>query len=108
MHGKRILLTALLLTIAIADQSFALFGAGDIVSDPMSYTYYVEQIKMMTEEIEAAQERLESLKGFRLTPCRFELSLHKSTVRLPVPIRNAFLTSSGSCAGKRIILGTVW
>jgi len=65
MHGKRILLTALLLTIAIADQSFALFGAGDIVSDPMSYTYYVEQIKMMTEEIEAAQERLESLNGIK-------------------------------------------
>ena len=64
MPGKKLILTVLTL-VAMVDPAFAIFGVGDVVSDPMSYTYYVEQIKMMTDELAAAQDRLDSLNGIK-------------------------------------------
>ena len=43
----------------------AILGAGDVVSDPISYSYYVEQIEAATEQIEKAKEQVENLAGLR-------------------------------------------
>ena len=40
---------------------FALFGMGDIVSDPTSYTYYASQIKAMNDQIKSALDQLDQL-----------------------------------------------
>ena len=40
---------------------FALFGVGDIVSDPTSYTYYAQQIKAMNDQLKSALDQLDQL-----------------------------------------------
>ena len=42
---------------------FAFLGVGDIVSDPGSYAYYVEQIKVATDELKNLKEQLETAKS---------------------------------------------
>jgi hypothetical protein len=52
----------ILIVAALAKtQVFALFGAGDIVSDPTSYTYYMKQIKAMNDQLESAFKQVEEL-----------------------------------------------
>jgi len=51
---KRCLLT---LTLSLVSQnSIAIMGVGDIVSDPVSYTYYGRQIEKSIEAVKTAQE----------------------------------------------------
>ena len=47
--------------VTITTHSFALFGAGDVVSDPTSYTYYAKQIKAMNDQIKSALDQLDQL-----------------------------------------------
>jgi len=59
---KKMFPVALLVVLSFVtpSNSFALFGVGDIVSDPGSYSYYVEQIKVATENFEKVKEQLET------------------------------------------------
>ncbi|RWS45321.1 hypothetical protein CKA55_13465, partial [Arcobacter suis] len=50
----------LILTLSY-NNCFALFGAGDVVSDPTSYTYYAKQIKAFNDQIKTALDQLEVL-----------------------------------------------
>ena len=40
---------------------FGVFGVGDIVSDPNSYTYYMKQIKAMNDQMEGIFKQIEQL-----------------------------------------------
>jgi len=57
------LISTFCIYLILSSNAWALFGAGDIVSDPTSYTYYVEQIKQATEQLENLQEQLETAKN---------------------------------------------
>lgn len=52
---KKVLLTVAIY-ISCLPSSYALFGVGDVVSDPGSYAYYIEQIEAMTQQLEKAEE----------------------------------------------------
>ncbi|WP_022669449.1 hypothetical protein [Desulfospira joergensenii] len=43
--------------------AFALFGAGDIVSDVKGYTYYVEMLKLSTKELDKLKKQLETAES---------------------------------------------
>jgi hypothetical protein len=58
---KTTLFKIILILILSVKDSFALFGAGDVVSDPTSYTYYAKQIKAMNDQIKSALDQLEVL-----------------------------------------------
>lgn len=58
---KQVFLKVSLITIFITKDLFALFGAGDIVSDPTSYTYYAKEIKAMNDQIKTALDQLEQI-----------------------------------------------
>lgn len=57
-----ILLGFLCLNLIFPAPGFCLFGVGDIVSDPTSYTYYVEQIQQSVKNFEELQKQLETAK----------------------------------------------
>jgi len=67
--NRRFQFTGLLLFVIcfaiINKDAYAILGAGDVVSDPISYSYYVEQIEAATEQIEQAKEQVENLAGLR-------------------------------------------
>lgn len=71
MDGKKNILRLsaflLVLTMVVPVPVFALFGVGDIVSDPGSYSYYVEQIKKATEQLNQLEEQVETLGGIQTT-----------------------------------------
>ena len=46
-------LLSTLLGIIISSNTYAVFGIGDIVSDPSSYGYYVEQLKSAADQLES-------------------------------------------------------
>ncbi len=58
--GIKKIIVILLSTLSIIcpSVSFAVFGVGDIVSDPGAYSYYVEQIEVATQKLEALQEQI--------------------------------------------------
>lgn len=47
--------------------AFAILGLGDIVSDPGSYGYYVQQIKEAQKAVSEAQKQVETLGGIKTT-----------------------------------------
>ena len=51
------------LMIVFPKNGYCIFGMGDIVSDPASYAYFVEQISVATEELEKVKEQVETAKG---------------------------------------------
>jgi hypothetical protein len=55
------IINILIVAALVKTQVFALFGAGDIVSDPTSYTYYMKQIKAMNDQLESAFKQVEQL-----------------------------------------------
>ncbi|WP_024954372.1 hypothetical protein [Sulfurospirillum arcachonense] len=54
-------ISIVLTLILIKTQMFAIFGMGDIVSDPTSYTYYMKQIKAMNDQMEGVLKQIEKL-----------------------------------------------
>lgn len=44
-------------------KAHAVLGVGDVVTDPGSYTYYVEQIKVATKELENLESQLKTAKS---------------------------------------------
>lgn len=46
--------------LLLSTNAFAIFGMGDIVADPTSYTYYVQQIKQATKQYEELKKQLET------------------------------------------------
>lgn len=50
---------------SISKDAHAIGGVGDVVSDPISYTYYVEQIEKTTESISVGKDQVENLAGLR-------------------------------------------
>ncbi len=58
--ANKMLSVALLVTLSfvVPSKSFAVFGVGDIVTDPGAYSYYVEQIEVATQELEKMQEQI--------------------------------------------------
>lgn len=59
MKNKFILIVTIF--ILFCTQSFAIFGAGDIVSDPTSYTYYAKEIKTMNDQLTTALDTLDQM-----------------------------------------------
>lgn len=57
----KIFIKTFLILILSVNNCFALFGAGDIVSDPTSYTYYAKEIKAMNDQIKTALDQVEIL-----------------------------------------------
>ena len=51
----------MIITGLMVKDLFALFGAGDIVSDPTSYTYYAKEIKAMNDQMKTALDQLEQI-----------------------------------------------
>lgn len=58
---KNQLIKISLIVMLTFKECFGLFGMGDIVSDPTSYTYYAKQIKAMNDQIKSALDQLEAL-----------------------------------------------
>lgn len=59
---------SLLLVVALAmpaPSAFAILGAGDIVSDPTSYTYYAAEIAAIQKQVVEAQKQVETLGGIK-------------------------------------------
>lgn len=59
---------SLILVVALAlpvPTAFAILGMGDIVSDPTSYSYYVQQIKEAQKQLAEAQKQVETLGGIK-------------------------------------------
>ena len=52
-----------IITVCLIASNAAAFGVGGVVTDPGSYTYYVEQIKVATEELENLKEQLDTAKS---------------------------------------------
>ena len=59
MKNKFILIVTIF--ILFGTKSFAIFGAGDIVSDPTSYTYYAKEIKTMNDQLTTALDTLDQM-----------------------------------------------
>lgn len=53
--------------LVVPPQAFAILGMGDIVSDPGSYGYYVQQIKAAQEAVAEAQKQVDTLGGIKTT-----------------------------------------
>ena len=49
---KKLKILLLSASMTMACHTYAVFGVGDIVSDPGSYGYYVEQLKSMATQVE--------------------------------------------------------
>lgn len=50
------------LMMVLPKNGYCIFGVGDIVSDPASYSYYVEQIAVATDNFEKVKEQVETAK----------------------------------------------
>lgn len=48
-------------TLTLSTSAYSIGGIGDIVSDPTSYTYYVEQINTATDSLENARQQLQKI-----------------------------------------------
>lgn len=48
--------------MVLPKNGYCIFGVGDIVSDPASYSYYVEQIAVATDNFEKVKEQVETAK----------------------------------------------
>ena len=56
-NNQRLKLCLLTLLLSLTfNNTYAVFGVGDIVSDPGSYGYYVEQLKSMSDQLEQFNE----------------------------------------------------
>lgn len=65
---KKIVALVLVVLVTVpAQPALAFLGEGDIVSDPMSYTYYVQQIAAMADQTQQAIKQVETLGGIRTT-----------------------------------------
>lgn len=73
---KKIVALVLIGLSVVPTHAWAFLGIGDVVSDPMSYTYYVQQIKEMTEQTQNAIKQVETLGGIRTTA----QDMYRSTV----------------------------
>ncbi len=51
------------LCLLLPGYAFGIGGVGDIVSDPGSYSYYVEQIKVATQELDNLKEQLKTAES---------------------------------------------
>lgn len=51
--------------ILFAPKALSIGGVGDVVSDPISYTYYVEEIKKVTAMIAEQKRNVEQVMGLR-------------------------------------------
>ncbi|WP_324171110.1 hypothetical protein [Sulfurimonas sp.] len=56
---------SILLTILLNINLFGVGGAGDIVSDPGSYAYYMQQITQVTKQIDLITTQIKTLGGIR-------------------------------------------
>jgi len=59
---RSLFLKVAIITIFLTKDLFALFGMGDIVSDPTSYTYYAKEIKAMNDQIKTGLDQLDQFK----------------------------------------------
>ncbi len=50
-----------LISILMGVKAFAIFGAGDIVSDPTSYSYYAKEIKTLNDQLTTALDTLDQV-----------------------------------------------
>lgn len=58
---KKNLFKIIIIMILTVKDCSALFGVGDIVSDPTSYTYYAKEIKAMNDQLKTALDQVEYL-----------------------------------------------
>jgi len=56
---------SILLTILLNINLYGVMGVGDIVSDPSSYAYYVEQIEQMSKTMDLITSQIKTLGGIR-------------------------------------------
>lgn len=64
---KKTVALVVAVSLAIPAHAWAILGMGDIVSDPASYGYYIEQIAAMGKQTQEAIKQVQTLGGIRTT-----------------------------------------